>query len=310
MRSKFLFGLMISILLSVLAVAGQKPASTRTITVLSEPNAIVWLDGVKYGTTDADGKLTIKNAPAGKHALRVRADGFKEGAQNLLSAQNGDVKIALVKTTDEAELAFQEAEKLTLVDRQEAIKAYQKAIKLRPRYPEAYLALARVSMDAGDVDGAFKAVKQAQKLRPAYAEASAVEGRIHVTNGDEKKAIVAYKRAIAEGKGFQPEAFTGLGLLYKEKAEMSAGEGDFESEKANYELATANLKKSAAQLGVAPDAITIYQLLGLAYERMKNYKEAIALYEEFLELFPDSSEASAVKSFIVQIKKQMSEEQQ
>jgi outer membrane protein assembly factor BamD (BamD/ComL family) len=42
---------------------------------------------------------------------------------------------------------------------------------------------------------------------------------------------------------------------------------------------------------------------------MKEYKEAIALYEEFLRIFPDSNEASAVQSFIIQLKKQMNDEQ-
>jgi outer membrane protein assembly factor BamD (BamD/ComL family) len=41
---------------------------------------------------------------------------------------------------------------------------------------------------------------------------------------------------------------------------------------------------------------------------MKKYTEAIAVYEEFLRVFPDSNEASAVQSFIVQLKKQMSEQ--
>lgn len=295
-----------------LLISAHRPATaqtTREITVITEPKATVWLDGLKRGTTDADGKLFIKSVTAGKHVLRVRADGYKEVSQNLLAAQKGDVKIALVKTTDKAELAFQEAERLALSDRQEAIKAYEKAIKLRPKFPEAQLALARVLMDSGDVEGALKACKQAQKLRPAYSEASAVEGRIHVAGGDEAKALAAYKRSIAEGKGFQPEAYTGLGLFYKEKAELAAGEGDFEGEIANYKIAAENLKKSVAQLGGAPDAITIYQLLGLAYERMKFYKEAIALYEDFLQVFPDANEASAIESFIVQIKKQMNEEQ-
>ena len=308
MRSKFLFGFVISISLAV-SIPAQKTAPTKTITVISEPNAIVWLDDVKRGTIDANGKLIIKNVSAGKHTLRVRADGFKEVSQSLLPAQTGDVKVALVKTTDEAELAFQEAERLISADRQKAIAAYEKAIKLRPKFPEAQLALARVLTDASDLDGALKAVKAAQRLRPGYAEASAVEGRIHIAEGNEDKAIAVFKRAIAEGKGFQPEAYTGLGLLYKERAEAAAGEGDFEAEKANYELAATNLKKSIAQLGSAPDAITIYQLLGLAYERMKSYKEAIALYEEFLKVFPGSSEASAVQSFIIQIKKQMNAEQ-
>jgi regulator of sirC expression with transglutaminase-like and TPR domain len=49
------------------------------------------------------------------------------------------------------------------------------------------------------------------------------------------------------------------------------------------------------------------QLLGLIYERQEKFTEAIRLYEEFLRLFPDSSEAGAVESFIVQIKKQMAQ---
>jgi tetratricopeptide (TPR) repeat protein len=49
----------------------------------------------------------------------------------------------------------------------------------------------------------------------------------------------------------------------------------------------------------------LYQLLGLVYERQKKYNEAIAVYEEFLKLFPDSNDAPAVQSFIVQLKKQM-----
>ncbi|MDQ3129697.1 MAG: tetratricopeptide repeat protein, partial [Acidobacteriota bacterium] len=272
-------------------VSAQKPATTqatRTITVITEPNAIVWLDDLRRGTTDESGKLIIKPVTAGAHKLRVRADGFKEALQNLTAAQKGDVKIALVKTTDQAELTFQEAERLSTTDREKAIAAYRKAISLRPKYAEANLALARVLSASGDNEGALKAIAAARKARLNYAEASAVEGRIYVSEGDEKKAIATFKRAITEGKGIQPEAQTGLGLLYKEKAEASGSTGDFESEEANYMLAAGYFRKAVSQLAGAPDAITIYQFLGLAYEKMKKFDEAIAVYEEFLRVFPDS----------------------
>jgi tetratricopeptide (TPR) repeat protein len=282
--------------------------AARSITVTTEPNAIVWLDDILRGKTDESGNLTIKPILAGAHKLRVRADGFKEAAQNLLAAQRGDVKIALVKTTDAAELAFQEAENLTGVDREKAVAAYRKAIGLRPKYAEAQLALARVFLAMNNTKGASAAIKEARKARPNYAEASAVEGRIYVSEGNEEKAVAAFKRAVTEGKGFQPEAQTGLGLLYKEKAEAAGGAGDTAAEEENYLLAVAHFKKAVAQLSGAPDAITLYQFLGLAYEKMKKYNEAIAVYEEFLRAFPDSNEASAVQSFIVQLKKQMSEQ--
>ena len=312
MRIKnYFFILVFCLVFSTVGFAQKPAASTRTVNVITEPNATVWLDEILRGKTDESGNLTIKPVTAGAHKIRVRADGFKETAQNLLAAQKGDVKIALVKTEDQAELTFQEAERLSLLDRDKAIEAYRKAIVLRPKYAEAYLALARVLSAKNDYDGALAAIKEAKKARLAYAEASAVEGRIYVSLGEEggeAKAIAAFKRAITEGKGFQPEAQTGLGLLYKEKAEASGSGGDYESEEANYALAIGHFRKAISQLSGAPDAITLYQFLGLAYEKMKKYNEAIAVYEEFLRVFPDTSEATAVKSFIVQLKKEMSEQ--
>ena len=292
---------------SLLLTAGVF-AQTRIVTVLTEPKSNIWLDEVLRGTTDDNGKLEIKPITAGIHKIRVRADGYKETSQNLTAAQKGDVRIALVKTTDQAELAYQEAERLSSSNREKAIAAYRKAISLRPKYAEANLALARVLSANNDLDGALKAVANARKARPGYAEASAVEGRIYVTEGDEEKAIAAFKRAITEGKGVQPEAHTGLGLLYKEKAEAAGSSGDYEAEAANYALAVQSFKKAIAQLSGAPDAVTLYQFLGLAYEQMKKYDEAIAVYEEFLHVFPDANESATVRSFIVQLKKQMNDQ--
>ncbi|MEO6049819.1 MAG: tetratricopeptide repeat protein [Pyrinomonadaceae bacterium] len=281
------------------------PIQYRSITVSTQPDTIIWLDDVRYGRTNKTGMLVIKTVTSGIHTLRLRAGGFNEKLQPLTAAQKGEVKITLVKTTDVAELAYQEAERLSTPDRDKSLEAYRKAIKLRPVYPEAFLGLARVLAEAGDLDDAKAAISTARKLRPGYAEASAVEGRIHKENGDENKSVAAFKRAIVEGKGFQPEAYAGLGLLYKEKAEGFGGSGDFNNENISYSEAAKNLKAAVKQLSGAPDAIIIYQLLGLVYERQKKYTDAIALYEEFLRVFPDSVEATAVRSFIVQLKKDM-----
>jgi len=282
---------------------------TKTITIITEPNADVWLDDIKRGTTDESGKLIVKPVPAGKHILRVRADGFKEISQSLLPVQRGDIKISLVKTTDEAELAFQQAEKIVATSKESAKELYEKAITLRPKFAEAHLGLARVLLEQSDVIGALEAIRNARKVRPNYAEASAVEGRIYKMNEEEQKALASYKRAIAEGKGFQPEAYTGLALFYKEKAEAAGAEGDFENEQIYYAQSVKYFPSAISQLSGAPDAIVVYQLFGLVYEKMKKYKDAIAVYEEFLRVFPDISEASVVRSFIIQLKKQMSQQQ-
>ena len=306
LSNQILLTLIITILFAAASVA-QDPKSLRSITVVTEPKATVWIDDVNYGTTDDSGKLKIPSLAPGVRALRVRAQGFSEVRRSLPAATRGDVAVALTKTTDEAELAFQAAEAATTVDRQKAIAEYQRAIKLRPKFPAAFLGLARMYTETGDHEKAIKAVQTARRLKPGYAEASAVEGRLLKETGEENKAILVFKRAITEGRGFQPEAYTGLGLLYKDRAESSGGEGDYDAELSNYNEAAKNLAIAVKQLGSAPDAMVVMQLLGLIYERQEKYPQAIRLYEEFLRLFPDSSEAGAVESFIVQLKKQMAQ---
>lgn len=300
MRAKFIF-LFLHTAFFASAVSAQTAA--RTIIFISEPNAAVWIDDVKYGATGESGKLIVQNVSAAAKRLRVRANGFKEVSQTLTAAQKGDVKIALVKTTDEAELSFQQAEIESSKNREKAVELYKRAIELRPKYAEANLGLARVLLAQNNTEDALKAVQAARAARPAYAEASAVEGRIYQADEKDDKAVAAFKRSISEGKNFQPEARAGLGLFYRDKAEGFGAAGDFETERQHYLLAAGELDKAAAQLGTAPDAITIYQLLGDCYERAKMFPEAIKVYEKFLRLFPDSSEAEGVRSFIVQINK-------
>lgn len=280
----------------------------RNLTIVTEPGAAVWIDGVLYGKTDKEGSLAVRTISVGTLTLRVRADGFREKLQPLTATQKGEIKITLVKTTDEAELTFQEAERLSLLDREKAVAAYKKAVKLRPAYPEAYLAMARTQADMGDLEDALRSLTAARKLRPGYAEASAVEGRVQREYGEEEKAIALFKRAINEGKGYQPEAYTGLGLLYKDRAETAGGTGNFDKELLNYNEAAKNLKVSIKQLSGSPDAMVIMQLLGLIYERQQKLAEAIAVYEEFLRIFPDANEATAVRSFVVQLRKQLSQQ--
>jgi tetratricopeptide (TPR) repeat protein len=275
----------------------------RTITIISEPGAVVWLDGIRFGRTDKDGKLQIRTVPQGARRLRVRADGFRESNTTITAAQRGEIRVALAKTTDPAELAFQEGERLASIDREQAVEAYRRATKARPNYPEAYVAIARQLSEMGELEEALDAIRSAKRFRPGYAEASAVEGRIYREMGEEAKAIAAFKRSIAEGRGFQPEAHTGLGLLYKDKAETHGSAGEFSEETAAYAEASKNLRIAIRQLSGAPEASVIYQLLGLVYERQNRNKEAIAVYEEFLRLYPDSSDATTVRSFITQLKK-------
>jgi tetratricopeptide (TPR) repeat protein len=278
--------------------AAPVPASTKSLTVSTEAGAIVWLDEVRHGVADASGKLIIKNVTSGRHTLRVRASGFKESIIQLAAARRGEIAVKLMRTTDQAELTFQQAESAREKARDdEARKAaaalYARALELRPRYPAARVGLARVLLDLNDYKGALEQIDEARAARPVYPEASAVEGRILRENADTNGAIEAFERAIREARGFQPEAHTGLALALEDKGRN--------------EEAAASFRKAIAQLSDTEPLL--YQLLGAIYEKMEKYKEAVAAYDKFLELAPESNLAPAVRSILDQLRRQAAEQE-
>jgi tetratricopeptide (TPR) repeat protein len=281
--------------------AGKKPASsasTKSLTISTEANAIVWLDEVRRGVTDAEGKLTIEKVTAGRHTLRVRANGFRERTLPLLPTQRGQVEVKLTRTTDEAELTFQQAESAREKARdgeskRAAAELYRLAIKLRPAFAAAHVGLARVLLDLNDYKKALGEIDEARVSRPIYAEASAVEGRIYRYAAFWDDAIASFRRAIREARGFQPEAHTGLALLLEEK-------GMNEEAAAEFRIAINQLSDSEP---------VIYQLLGAIYEKMEKYKEAVEAYEKYLQLAPEGNLAPAVRSVIDQLRKQAAEQQ-
>ncbi len=284
------------------AVFAQRSTRTaappsRTLTITTEPKAIVWIDEIRRGVTDASGKLSVKNVSPARHSLRVRANGFKEATVSILPGRSS-ATVKLVRTTDAAELAFQEAEttREQAKDdeaRQKAVEAYRRALKLRPSFPAARVGLARVLLDLNEYKEALAEIAAARRSRPIYPEASAVEGRINREAAFDEEAIKSFRRAIREARGFQPEAHVGLARLLEEK-------GQFTEAIAEYQKALDQLQDSEP---------VIYQLLGAAYERQQKYKEAIAAYEKYLMLAPNGSLAPAVRSIIDQLKRDAEGEQ-
>lgn len=279
------------------AASAQKRAATpsrssdaRTLTILAEPNTIVWVDEIRRGTADVAGTLSVKIS-AGAHTLRVRAAGFKELTMAVTAAQRGEIKLRLMRTTDQAELAFQQAEtaRETARDeqaRQKAADLYRETIRLRPSLAAAHVGLARVLLDLNDTNGALAEIDAARGYRAVYPEASAVEGRVYREMSQTDEAIGAFNRAIRESHGFQPEAHVGIGRVYEDRGQ--------------YDLAAREFKIAIDQLSDTEPII--YQMLGAAYEKSGNNREAIAAYESYLRLAPNGSLAPAVRSILEQLK--------
>lgn len=261
-----------------------------SLTITSEPNAIVWIDEIRRGTTDASGKLTLTKVSAGRHSVRVRANGFKESTAVLLPGRRA-LAVKLVATTDPAELKFQEAE--VAGEKEKAADLYREAIKLRPAFPAAQVGLARVLMSLNDFKGAHAAIDAARRARPSYAEASAVEGRIYREEAFDDDAIRSFRLSIREGGGVQPEAYVGMAKVWEDKGQFAE--------------AIVEYKKALAQLSDSEPVI--YQMLGAAYERVEKPKEAVTAYEKYLELAPKGSYAAAIRSILTQLKREAAGEQ-
>jgi tetratricopeptide (TPR) repeat protein len=272
-------------------------ATTPALVITTEPNAIVWIDEIRRGKTDASGKLSVPKVLARRHTVRVRASGFKESTTVLPLGQH-TVTVKLVTTTDKAELLFQQAEAAREearndADKEAAADLYREAIKLRPRYPAAQVGLARLLMDLNQFEKAHAAIDAARASQPNYAEASAIEGRIFREAAFENEAIKSFRRSIREGNGFQPEAHVGLARVLEEKGQLADAAAEFE--------------KAIAQLSDSEPVI--YQMLGATYEKLEKPKEAVAAYEKYLELAPNGSYAAALRSILTQLKREAAGEQ-
>ena len=296
--SRPLFALTLFAVLLVLPVdsPAQKrvappPSRSASLSIITEPNAIVWIDEIRRGVTDASGRIELNKVSAGRHALRVRAMGFKEVTIPLLTGRRS-VIVKLIRTTDQAELTFQQAEEAREkakddATRQKAAELYRAALKLRRTYSAAHVGLARVLLDLNQYEAALDEIEAARRTRPVYPEASAVEGRINREAGFTDEAIQSFRRAIREARGFQPEAHVGLARVFEDKAQ--------------YEEAIIEFRKAIDQLSDSEPVI--YQMLGAAYERTQNYKEAVDAYEKYLALAPNGSLAPAIRSIIEQVRR-------
>ncbi|HZI59106.1 MAG TPA: tetratricopeptide repeat protein [Pyrinomonadaceae bacterium] len=278
--------------IAVLLFASTVIRAQAALTITSEPNAIVWIDDVRRGTTDASGKLSVAKVTARRHTVRVRATGFKEATAVLLPGRRA-LSVKLVPTTDQAELAFQKAETAREqarddASREKAAELYRETIKLRPSHAAAHLGLARLLLDLNKFNDALDEIDAARRARAVYPEAAAVEGRIHREAGSDAEAIRSFRRAIREAGGFQPEAHVGLARVLEDKGQFAE--------------AVVELRKALDQLSDSEPVI--YQMLGAAYERLEKPKEAVTAYEKYLQLAPNGSYAAAIRSILEQLKRE------
>jgi len=168
-----------------------------------------------------------------------RAQGRDELADSILDQ-------ALQVDPNVAELHFLDGERLKTEPGRlrEAMAAYERAVRLRPSYAEAQMALGIQLLAGGNYPGALSHFQAAERLVPTLPA-------VHVNLGDAYRATKqwtesqqAYRRGL-ELQSKLPEAHYGLGLLF-----LSAA-GDFPGLDAltAYEKAVDELNRYRSEMG-------------------------------------------------------------
>jgi adenylate cyclase len=149
---------------------------------------------------------------------------------------------------------------------EEAIKAYGKAIELRPFYAEAYVGLGDALAAKGDVDPAVAAYQKGLEFNPMNAKVHASLGKLYYSEkGLYYESVTAYKKAI-DLDPTSPDARMGLAEVYEDKGLYKEAIEEYRK------VVDADGKNSGALYNLA-----------LVYEKV-DPKEAVNLWERYIGL--------------------------
>jgi tetratricopeptide (TPR) repeat protein len=265
-----------------------------SLTVKTQPGTIIWVDSLRYGAVSEGGEITVNNLSMGTHTVRARLKGKREIAQGIkLSGEpNQTIQLELLKPADKAELDFQSAEELRETGKhKEAINLYRRAIELRGgKYPLARLGLARSLLSNENYSEAVAEARKALREKGGvYPEAHTVIGNIKRTQGLYDDALTSYYMALQQAGNFSPEAHTGAALTYQDR-----------------NLSEDAIKHFQTAIAQANDTEPIiYYWLGSTLEREYRNREAVDAYERYLMLQPNTTQASALRSVLKQLRREI-----
>jgi len=149
---------------------------------------------------------------------------------------------------------------------EEAIKAYAKAIDLRPFYADAHVGLGDALAAKGDVDAAVAAYQRGIEHNPMNARVHVSLGKIYYAEkGLYYESVTAYKKAIDLDPGYL-DARMGLAEVYEDKGLYKEAIEEYRK------VVDADAKNTGALYNLA-----------LVYEKI-DAKEAITLWERYIGL--------------------------
>ena len=160
----------------------------------------------------------------------------------------------------------------------EALKAFDRALKITPNFPEAHCNRGVALQEMGRLQEALRAVDKALRSRKVYPMAHFNRGNVLREMGRLDDALAAYNSALAAQADFA-EALQNRGLTRMDLAQPALAMADFRAALVH------NPKSVAAMIGRAA-----------AHRRLDKMSDALHAVEQALDLEPDHEEALLLKS--------------
>lgn len=160
-----------------------------------------------------------------------------------------------------------------LADSEQSIQYYNQALKLNPRYPEAFSNKGLAYEKLGQFDDAVACYDKAIEINPKDARTYYNRGGVRAQRKQWNKAVNDYNKANYYHKKF-PEAYLNIGAIYANLG--------------NYEEAIFEYNKA---IELNPDYAKAYFHRGMTFISLRLYTEAIADLTRAIEISPDFAEA-------------------
>lgn len=156
---------------------------------------------------------------------------------------------------------------------QRAAQIYERALALRPIFPEALLGLAQVRYTLGDPTAAEQTVDRALNQRTAYAEGLLFKGKLQQERGLIDAALASYSASIRANSRIA-ETYFRRGLLFIRQTD--------------YNRAISDLRRSTE---LEPNGAEAFYWLGRAYYAVDTGNSALEAFQRAMVLQPTFTEA-------------------
>jgi len=154
-----------------------------------------------------------------------------------------------------------------------AVVSYEKALKLKPDYAEAYANLGDVYKNSGHFDMAIINYERALNIKPDFLVVLGNLGNVYSDSGQLAKAVKYYERALK----INPD----IAIIYNNLGIALKGLGRLGEAISSYERA----------LKIKPDFAIVYCNLGNVRRDIGQLEAAVECYKEALKIKPDYVEA-------------------